>query len=161
MNNIADYDSAVRHLDFDGTWLRWKAKSPWHEAGDIAGGYNTRGYYRVKMTVGLNKITFLCHRIIYFMHHGVLPDILDHIDRDKSNNSIDNLRPSNNSQNNRNRRFNKKSKTGMTGVSRDNQKYRARICIDNKLKHLGTFICPVMASAAYISKRNELLSKEI
>ena len=102
LNNIEDYDSAVRHLYFDGTWLRWKAKSPWHESGDIAGGYNAHGYYRLKISIYGRQVTFLCHRIIYFMHHGVLPDILDHIDRDKSNNSIDNLRPSNNSQNNRN-----------------------------------------------------------
>ena len=161
MNNIEDYDSAARRLYFDGTWLRWKSNNPWHEAGDIAGGYNSRGYYRVKMSVGLSNVTFLAHRIIYFMHYGVLPDVLDHIDRNKRNNNIDNLRPSNSSHNNRNRRFAKKSKTGLTGVYRCNKKYRARICIDSKNIHLGTFACPVMASAAYISKRNELLKQEI
>ena len=54
-----------------------------------AGTMGSRGY-RVAYTLGE---LMTVHRIIYLMHHKYLPDVLDHIDRVRDNNHIENLRP--------------------------------------------------------------------
>lgn len=46
------------------------------------------GYWLCRLNCGLFKI----HRIIFYMHHGYLPKIIDHIDGDTNNNRIENLR---------------------------------------------------------------------
>lgn len=51
---------------------------------------------------GLCK-TQLQHRVIYFMCHGEIPEMLDHINGRRDDNRLDNLRPSNNSHNQLNR----------------------------------------------------------
>lgn len=56
-----------------------------------AGVEDPRGYKRVSVL----KSKMLVHRIIWFLHKNEWPDTLDHIDQDKSNNHIENLRPCN------------------------------------------------------------------
>lgn len=54
-------------------------------------GTNGPKNYRV---VTINGEVFLEHRLIYILFNGVIPDnlVIDHIDRDPSNNKIENLR---------------------------------------------------------------------
>ena len=59
------------------------------KVGDKVGGVGMHGYYNVSIKGRRYKL----HRIVYYFHHGVMPDEeIDHIDRDKSNNRIENLR---------------------------------------------------------------------
>ena len=60
------------------------------KAGDHAGYKSQDGYVRV----GIEGVYYVIHRLIWRMHHprGVMPFILDHIDGDRSNNAISNLR---------------------------------------------------------------------
>jgi hypothetical protein len=60
---------------------------------------------------------FLNHRVIWLWHHGTLPKYLDHIDCDKQNNRIENLRECTNSQNHLNTVRHLDNKTGIKGVS--------------------------------------------
>lgn len=48
---------------------------------------------------------YRAHRIAFAIYHGYWPDEIDHIDRDKINNRIDNLRDCSRSENNLNRKF--------------------------------------------------------
>lgn len=57
-------------------------------AGRAAGSINSKGY----LITGIDGKTYLNHRIIFLMHHGYLPSLIDHIDRNRTNNNIDNLR---------------------------------------------------------------------
>lgn len=72
--------------------LFWKEKPKYshiditEEAGYLHKG---SGYRRVK----LNKKLYAVHRVIWAMHNETLPSILDHINRDTTNNNIENLRP--------------------------------------------------------------------
>jgi hypothetical protein len=108
--------------------------------GDRVGFFcDTSGYRRV---VFQNKKQQE-HRIIWIMHNGEIPEgfILDHIDGNRCNNSIDNLRVVTPSQNNMNRKTPANNKSGVTGVgfrSRE-QKWIARININGKRKQLGMF----------------------
>lgn len=109
--------------------LYWKPS----KAGTIDGG----GYYQT----GIQGRYFKNHRLIFLMHHGYLPDLIDHIDGNKLNNKIENLRAATRSQNSFNSMRSKHSKTGVKGVTWriDIQKYRARVYANKKTIELGTF----------------------
>ena len=71
--------------------LRYKHDSRCYRKGEIVGWQN-KGYYGV-IVDGRN---YKAHRIVWkIVHREEPPDVLDHIDRDQRNNSIDNLRASN------------------------------------------------------------------
>jgi len=76
-------------LTYDDGKLIWiKDVNSRVKAGSFAGRLRPDGYYHV--TYRGKK--YLLHRLVFFMHHGYWPDMVDHIDRDKSNNRIENLR---------------------------------------------------------------------
>ena len=56
--------------------------------GQSASWQDKSGYKRI---VAANK-TLQEHRMVYYWHTGEYPPLLDHIDRDKTNNRIENLR---------------------------------------------------------------------
>ncbi|MGL5583710.1 MAG: HNH endonuclease signature motif containing protein [Cetobacterium sp.] len=60
------------------------------------GSINPDGYSRVWCRGSLR----MKHRLLYFLYHGELPLEIDHIDRDRSNNSIHNLRSVTRTENN-------------------------------------------------------------
>lgn len=83
----------VRHLlqyDPDEGLLTWK-ESPRYgiPAGSIAGSRNARGYIQV-MVAGQKHYA---HRLAWALHYGVWPTrVIDHINREKTDNRIQNLR---------------------------------------------------------------------
>jgi len=93
----------------------------------------------------------LLHRIIFMMHHGFLPQFLDHIDGNPSNNRIENLRPATHSQNNLNRGKHKRNTSGYKGVTWVSTagKYSTRIAINGKRFFLGYFDDAQEAHKAY------------
>lgn len=116
-------------------------------AGTICSNKGSDGYFRV----GINRKKYAIHRIIFMMHHNFLPEFVDHIDGNKLNNKIENLRQVTASQNQQNRNKTKFNKSGYKGVSlhkRDNL-YRARLTINNKEKIIGYFKSPEDAYNAY------------
>ena len=109
--------------------LYWKPS----KAGTVDGS----GY----LQTGIQGRYFKNHRLIFLMHHGYLPSLIDHIDGNKLNNKIENLRPATRSQNSFNSMKSKINKSGVKGVSwRENlKKYRARIYANKKTYELGHF----------------------
>lgn len=81
------------------------------------------------------------HRLIFMMHHGYCPEYVDHINGNKTDNRIENLRPATRNQNQYNRSFQSNNKTGIKGVSWDksSKKWKARISVDGKDTLLGKF----------------------
>lgn len=57
------------------------------------------------------------HRIVFAMHYGYMPEQVDHIDHDGTNNRIENLRASNNRDNSKNLPMQKSNKSGHIGVN--------------------------------------------
>lgn len=81
-------------------------------SGKKAGTKTKEGYIRVKY----KGISYLAHRIIWFMFHGGLHlEQVDHRDKDKTNNKIENLRLASNGQNKANS-TKVKSSSGIRGV---------------------------------------------
>lgn len=108
--------------------------------GERKGTPNKRGYVRVYYY----RTPMYAHRIIFYLHHGYWPKVIDHIDRDKSNNLIDNLRDVTQSVNLRNQDDIK----GYTW-DKEHNKWRAQASKDNKQIYLGLFETEEQASNAY------------
>ena len=106
-------------------------------AGNKIGGLNMQGYLRAK----INDKTYSLHRLIFLMHHGYLPKLIDHIDGNKLNNKIENLRGATNVENLFNRKAQKNSKSGVKNVcwSKKRNKWVVQLHIDNKCKCFGSF----------------------
>lgn len=64
----------------------------------------------------INRIRLLKHRVLFAMYYGRWPEQIDHIDRDKKNNKISNLRESNPLDNQRNVGIRRHNTSGKTGV---------------------------------------------
>lgn len=105
-------------------------------------GYKNKfGYIEVNLTTdGVSK-KYLAHRIIFALHHGYLPELVDHIDRDATNNYISNLREADKQINSINRGIPTNNTSGIRGVSwhKAAKKWTAQIKVKGKKIHLGTF----------------------
>lgn len=108
-----------------------------YKAGDRLGCPDTKGYYKTQLDGKWNYI----HRLVYIFHHGSidLSKSIDHLDNDRANNLIDNLRLVTPSQNSRNKKI--VSNNDYVGVSYDktNDRWRASIRDDNKDLVIKTF----------------------
>lgn len=110
--------------------------------GSIA-GCPPRGkwrYWRIKISGRI----YPAHRLIFLLHNGWCPKILDHINRDPSDNRIENLRPATSQQNQWNR--------GARGTARTKDgTWRAQIRrADGKQIYLGAFKTEREAHEAYL-----------
>lgn len=133
---IADFEAGtlkwkerpIHHFTDDGHRKMWNARY----AGNDAGYFDARGYRRVK----LFRKRHYAHRIIFEMDRGPIPEGLqvDHIDQNKSNNRLDNLRLATNAENQHNRRRNSANRSGVKGVSWSSarQKYYAHLVVNGK-----------------------------
>ena len=107
-------------------------------AGSIAGSKNGCGYIIIK----IDGRSYQAHRIAWLVMYGSFPnDMIDHIDGNRENNKINNLRQATAEQNMWNSVAGKNNKTGVKGVSWDNKnkKFRACISVKGKDKQIGRY----------------------
>ena len=96
---------------------------------------------------------YRAHRVIWAIVNGSWPvNEIDHIDQDRSNNRIGNLREATSQENARNSCMRSNNTSGTTGVFWDKatQKWAARIMIDGQNKNLGRFRC---ITSAIVSRK--------
>lgn len=142
-----------RLFDYRNGELYWKVrKAQCIKIGDIAGCVKSDGY----LAININDKKYQTHRLIFLYHHGYLPDSLDHIDGNRSNNDISNLREATNSQNGMNQKKTKYYKGKPTssiykGVYwyKPYKKWKSQIMINRKQKYLGYFDSEIEAAKAY------------
>lgn len=130
-------------------WNRSRAENA--RSGQIAGTMNGQGYLRILVF----KRQYQAHRLAWLHHYGKWPDgVIDHIDGNKANNAIANLRDCSRTQNQQNMRMQKHNRSGFKGVSRSSSKknpWKATIGIAGKCKHLGNFPTAEAAHEAYVA----------
>ena len=136
-----DYQELHEYLDYNKLTgiLSWKKKlGSKCIVGQEVGYVSTDGY----RYFGFKGKTLKSHRIIYFMVTKILPDYIDHDDRNRLNNKWGNLKASTMTQNNKNCNKQRNNKSGITGVSwsTERQKWVARISNNNKPIPLGRFV---------------------
>lgn len=83
--------------------------------GDVAGGLGNSGYYQVRKQGKLQ----LVHRVIWELHYGPIESgkFIDHIDGDRTNNRLDNLRLVSRTANARNCATRHDNTSGTVGVT--------------------------------------------
>ncbi len=92
------------------------------------------------------------HRVVWAMETGAWPSHqIDHVNGNKTDNRLKNLREATNAENSRNRGANSNNRSGAKGVSWSKQKSKwvATIWTNGKLKTLGHFHDVEEAAAAY------------
>ena len=111
------------------------------------------GYLSIRLREKGKTTRFLLHRLLalQFIDNPDNLPCVDHIDRNKLNNSLDNLRWVTRSQNCRN-------KTGVKGWSFDKRrnKYLARYMLNYKRVHIGHFDTEQEARVAYLNAIKDL-----
>lgn len=123
-------------------------------AGKRCGYFNKDGYIEAAIKYGRFKM----HRVAWLIYYGDWPiGEIDHINNDRSDNRISNLRIATRNENSWNRPIQANNKTGYKGVSLKNDgKYQANIKSRGKQLFLGTFSCPIEAHEAYKKAATEL-----
>ena len=102
--------------------------------GNVVNGKHSKGY------IAAGK--YLAHRVAWFLYYGEEPiGQIDHINQDKRDNRIVNLRCVSNRDNHRNMPIQKNNTLGIVGVHLIKHKNRwvSYIKVNTKRLHLGTF----------------------
>lgn len=122
--------------------------------GERAGYTNKQGYIQIR---ALGK-TYQAHSLAWLYVFGEMPALIDHIDGNRSNNAITNLRIADRSINGFNREKKSESSSVFKGVlwSKKYCKWEAKINANRKRKHLGYFQCEQEAAHAYNKAAIEL-----
>jgi hypothetical protein len=139
--------------------LIWAKASGRMAAGSVAGHAHKGGYWRLL----INGEKYPAHRVGWAIFYGEWPTHqLDHIDGNKANNAISNLRlatPSMNQLYNNNAR--KNNSIGFLGVRVMGRKFGAQVKVNSKINYLGLFDTPQDAHSAYLAAKSAAINTAI
>lgn len=120
----------------------WGKKPAGREA---KGSLNASGYVQL----ALSGRPYVAHRLAWLYAYGAWPDgDIDHINRDKTDNRISNLRLVSRSENQLNRKRNRNNKSGYNGVYARDGGYTATIKLNGVRHSLGVYDTFAEARAA-------------
>lgn len=138
-----------------GVFIR-RVKSGNIIAGQIAGGVRKDGY----LQISIDNRRYLSHRLAWLYVHGAFPEHdTDHIDGNRQNNAIRNLRAVTRLTNLQNLRRSKSTNksTGLLGVTKlADGRYMAQITANKVHRYIGTFATPQDASDAYLAEKRRV-----
>ncbi len=127
------------HYNADTGVITWKVNTSSRVmAGKAAGCISNHGYLRV--SIGGKR--YLNHRIIWLLHFGYLPEgQIDHINRNRIDNRICNMREVSALCNTRNSGIGINNTSGVVGVHwrKDISKWEAKVTVNYRGKSLGVF----------------------
>jgi len=134
------YEKVRELFDYrsDGKLIWRITKSKNVKKGRVAGTSYTDWYSQVRV----DYVLHMTHRLIYLWHHGYMPEgDIDHINQNKSDNRIENLREVSHQCNLRNTGNHSDNKSGVKGVYKHKSwsKWLAYIVLNNKQRRLGKF----------------------
>ena len=131
VSSFFDYDQETGNLI-------WKIKRKKAFAGSRAGHIDSYGY----LVVGINGRIYKAHRLVWFLLKKEWPLAqIDHINRIKTDNRIENLRLATPRQNKQNCMISSNNTSGVKGVSWNSKlrKWKASIRVDGVRTHVGYF----------------------
>jgi len=133
--------SVLRYDRTSGTFSRDRGRRS-------VGTVSSYGY----LIITINRTHYLAHRLAWLICYGRHAEgNIDHINGNRLDNRVANLRLANHAENAANCSGHRDSKTGVKGVvrARDGKRFLAFICKHGRRMYLGTFNTADEASAAY------------
>ena len=135
----AEYLRSILHYNPDtGIFTRKVGSANQVKVGDVAGSQHGGGYLRIQV----QSRDYLAHRLAWLYVHNSWPkDQIDHVNRNRSDNRLVNLRDVTNKQNLQNAGKYSHNTSGHPGVSwhKQRSKWQAKITHNQKQIHLGYF----------------------
>jgi len=122
-------------FDYDGGALYWRKSRGCVAAGSKAGTVLNSGY----IGITIDGKCYLAHRLVYKWHFGVVGEEIDHINGDKQDNRIENLRVVSRSQNQWNSVLRSDNTSGIKGVTRRGSNWIAQIKLYGRNLYLGRY----------------------
>jgi len=135
--------------------FRWKVHlGARRRAGSIAGCVNAAGY----VVISIDGRQFRATRLAWVLTYGRWPSgVVDHIDHDRLNNRITNLRDVSVSVNTQNQvRSSIRSRSGLLGVYPSGYRWGAKIVVNGRRTYLGQFDSAQEAHEAYVAAKRRL-----
>ena len=152
LRDVLHYEAATGIF----TWVRPTGRRA--KTGDIAGSAEGRGYWAIR----IDSVRYKAHRLAWLYQNGEWPrGDIDHINGDRRDNRIANLREASRSTNIQNLRSAKShNRAGLLGVVLDlskktDKKYTARIVYGGRQHSLGYYNTPEEAHAAYLEAKRK------
>lgn len=151
MKPIPSLDQVRHRVNYDAATGEFSWNNPPKHSQVRAGsiGNMNRGYKQIS----IDGVRYLAHRLAWFCHYGVWPaEQIDHINGDRSDNRIANLRLADYAINAQNRsKAYRNSRLGVLGVKwhKKQRKLVAAIRVNGRTKQLGSFSTVEEASRAY------------
>ena len=118
--------------------LYWKVRpSNFVDLSKPAGSINNDGY----RSISVRRERYQAHRLVYIYHHGFYPIMLDHINNNRSDNRIENLREATARQNGMNKVTGSNNTSGVKGVHfcKSTKKWKSVIRSNGKRLTIGYF----------------------
>jgi hypothetical protein len=145
LRSIMDYDPQSGNL----------TRKTGPRAGHISGSVAKDGYKIIQIKLD-KKVSYYAHRLAWLYVHGEWPaDQIDHIDGDRANNALANLRECSASQNAQNRTAYKTNKSGLLGVSTKGNRFIAQLTVQGKLLLLAYANSAEEAHAIYLDAKRK------
>lgn len=131
---VAEY---FDHKDGHLYWKKVMHPNKQYLVGQEVGCVHPTGYRHVTWMNKPHKV----HRLIFLLEYGYLPKEIDHINGDRQDNRIENLREVTRSQNQFNKTMCKNNTSGTRGVSwhKKSDSWVVRVCANGKSKSIGYF----------------------
>lgn len=147
LRELVSYDEGTGEF----TWLVKRGNA---DLGSIAGYTNSNGYRVIR----LDGVRYRAHRLAWFFAHGVWPsENVDHINGDRADNRIANLRDITQAENLQNqKRAHNRSKTGLLGAWPSGKRFHSCVRVNGKYHELGRFDTAEQAHAAYLEAKSRL-----
>ena len=140
--------------DPDTGQLWWTKPRPKVNLDRPAGSCHKSSYIHIETTlISGKRLQYKAHRLAWFLYYGEDAGLLDHIDNDRTNNRIENLRPATQLANSLNRK--PWSASGYKGVYKNGNRWRARIQVMGLCANLGNFGTEEEAAMAFDKKCEE------
>lgn len=132
--------------------LVWKKHFHARFIGKPAGHVKRIGYTFIMVD---NKM-YPAHTLIYLIETGELAKMIDHIDGDRNNNRIENLKPTNMRKNQQNRSTHRSGRLVGAKWHKRDQIWEASIFIKGRAKYLGRFATEKEAHISYLNALKEV-----
>lgn len=149
VHELLDYNPTTGILTWRGGGFRGH-----RQPGVAVGSMSSNGY----LCFQIDRKKYTVHRFVWFWWYGEWPSVdIDHIDGNRTNNRIANLRTATRTVNCQNRRATSRNSTGLLGASLDRRgKYVAQIASDGRTYNLGRYETAEEAHAAYLAAKRRL-----